>query len=354
MIESTAMNRFSTWVGLIALAVLLAWAPISARAIEIPAFETQLGEPMPAFRGLTDAGKAWTWESAQESITLVHVFSCTSEICGDSLVSIEEFIYLPLEKRGIKVIGIARDATPDQVVAFREQQQLKIPILPDPDRKLSEAFAEKGRGVPRTIITDTQGIVRYQHEGYRSGREAEFRAVIEALLAGKEVPVTGGALQGAATSSKESDMMGKPLPPMQVETWITDPPKDPEGKFVLYEFWATWCGPCRLVMPHLQEMHDKYGDTLAIYSVSSETEDRARRYIEKNGFTYPLGVDPERRTANELQIYGIPHAYLTNPDGVVIWQGSPLEFKFKEGLLEYLLKTGKPISSESSFSTSGE
>lgn len=102
------------------------------------------------------------------------------------------------------------------------------------------------------------------------------------------------------------------------------------GRVVLLEFWATWCPPCRRTIPHLQELHKKYHKKgLFIVSVSSESRSKVKSFVGGQGskMSYPIGIDENRRTASTYGIRGIPHAFLIDTKGKVIWEGHPLTLK---------------------------
>ncbi|MCB2155210.1 TlpA family protein disulfide reductase [bacterium] len=324
------------------IALLMALSASSASAAKRD-FLTTVGEPIPQFKAETVAGDDFVSRAGAQA-TLIHVFACESDHCKDSLKALEEFLWVPLQEKGLRVVGVARDATPDEARQYAADYGLTFPIVPDPDRTIAELFAEDGVGVPRTIILDSAGNVVYQHAGFRTGREAEFRLVAESVLAGEGIPESLTKSKRLAASGEDQyarDMIGEKAPELIVETWVNKPPEDVEGKFILMEFWATWCGPCVASMPHLEELSKSHKDSLVIYSVSDEPLDRVKPFVEKKGFTYPIGIDERARTKSELEITAIPQAFLVNPEGIVVWQGHPMTLA-QDGVLDDLLAGKTP------------
>lgn len=72
---------------------------------------------------------------------------------------------------------------------------------------------------------------------------------------------------------------------------------DLKGKVVVLSFWATWCGPCKEEMPHLQKMYDKYKEqgfvVLSISSDDARTASRVKPFIRSKGFTFPVLLDKQ-------------------------------------------------------------
>ena len=115
------------------------------------------------------------------------------------------------------------------------------------------------------------------------------------------------------------------------------------GRVVLLEFWATWCPPCRRTIPHLQQLHKKYRKKgLLIISVSSESPSKVKSFVRRQGrkMSYPIGIDRSRRTSSKYGIRGIPHAFLIDTTGKVIWQGHPM--RLKESQITEALKSVDP------------
>ena len=93
------------------------------------------------------------------------------------------------------------------------------------------------------------------------------------------------------------------------------------GKVVVLDFWATWCGPCRMAMPGLQKLSDRFkGKPVAVYGVNCmERQPNAdpAGFFKKMGMTYGLLLDGTA-VAEAYNVSGIPCFYVIGPDGKVL------------------------------------
>ena len=140
----------------------------------------------------------------------------------------------------------------------------------------------------------------------------------QALAAGAEYP---------EYTKKElfakNDLRGGQAPALQVQSWLTGAAPDTKGKVVLIDFWATWCPPCRALIPELNQYKRKFGDDLVIIGISDEPEARVKTFMEKERMEYNVAVDPSAKMKHEIGISGIPNVLVISPDNVVRWQGFP-------------------------------
>lgn len=114
---------------------------------------------------------------------------------------------------------------------------------------------------------------------------------------------------------------GEPLPQVAFEEWITPRP-DTRGKFVLLDFWATWCRPCLKAIPELNRIQKKYAGRLVVIGLAENSAAEVRALASPK-IEYAVAVDSTARLKNQLEIRGIPHALLIDPKGIVRYEGSP-------------------------------
>ena len=138
-----------------------------------------------------------------------------------------------------------------------------------------------------------------------------------------------------------------------VEKWLTKKP-DTKGKYVLIEFWATRCGPCRRSIPLLNGLHKKYGDELIVIGICEEGEEQVGQLNEEHPQTPKIefysAVDTKKRMKDELGVWGIPHVIILEPDGYVIWEGFPLQpgYELTDKIIDRILAVGRRLRAKGS------
>ena len=110
-----------------------------------------------------------------------------------------------------------------------------------------------------------------------------------------------------------------------------------KGKYVLVDFWASWCGPCRAETPNLINAYDKYkGDKFNVLGVTvSDRPEDSERAMKELGINYPQMLNAPDSCANLYGINGIPHIILFGPDGTILardLRGEMIETTVKQHL----------------------
>jgi len=95
--------------------------------------------------------------------------------------------------------------------------------------------------------------------------------------------------------------------------------KSLRGKTVLLDFWATWCGPCRITMPQVAKIHAQFKDRgVEVMSINvGESAKKAGDYIAKNGYTFTSLLDEDRTVSTHYRVDGIPTLVVIDRTGTV-------------------------------------
>lgn len=177
------------------------------------------------------------------------------------------------------------------------------------------------------------------------------RFVIRAAL------IASACCYGVADQARCDDLLtiGSEAPALDVEHWV----QNGEGKFkkvskfekdkvYVVEFWATWCGPCIMSMPHIVETQKKYADKgVQIVSISDEDLQTVEEFLERelppqiseeskdlSNFkdltkSYCLTTDPDGSSSKDYmqaaRQNGIPCAFIVGKDAKIEWIGHPME-----------------------------
>ena len=149
---------------------------------------------------------------------------------------------------------------------------------------------------------------------------------------------------GAEKKLWAKSFLNQKAPKFEVEKWLTSQP-DTQGKFVLIDFWATWCGPCRKAIPELNALHKKFGDKLVVIGLSDETEAAVKKMVQPK-MDYFVAIDTKGRMKKAVEVRGIPHVLILDPQGVVRWEGYPLltDYELNEKVVGEIL--AKPVATK--------
>jgi thiol-disulfide isomerase/thioredoxin len=146
--------------------------------------------------------------------------------------------------------------------------------------------------------------------------------------------LAAAALAFTSTSVSAAEL-GMDAPHLSVANWVKGDPvvlsKGRGSQIYVVEFWATWCGPCRVSIPHLTELQKKYKDkNVTIVGISDEVVGKVRPFVDDMGakMDYTVAVDNNRTTyAKYMKAFnqnGIPTAFVIDKMGKIVWYGHPM------------------------------
>lgn len=233
--------------------------------------------------------------------------------------SLAAAVFLPTLKVGSEVysnVTVTSFTATD--VYFRHAQGMgnaKLKNLGADEQKRFRFDAAKSREVEQQQVVATQ---RY-HQGIAAQK---LVAKPDATIVDETTPVTDDNGDPVVTKLYAQSFRGQRPPQIIVEHWLTPAP-DVKGKFVLLDFWATWCEPCRQTIPQLNALQAKFKDRLIVIGLSNEALEDMRKMTSPR-VDYYVGTDPQARTWAAVGVQGIPHAMLMDPAGIVRFEGQPV------------------------------
>ena len=126
---------------------------------------------------------------------------------------------------------------------------------------------------------------------------------------------------GSAQAVSPSAIVGKPAPAFDLEK--ADGGRislaSLKGNVVILTFWATWCAPCKVEMPTLEDAYKKHGGKgVTVVGVNFQQEKPpGKKFTDANKLTFPIAMDVDGKTADGYYVPGLPTTFFIGPHGVL-------------------------------------
>ena len=123
--------------------------------------------------------------------------------------------------------------------------------------------------------------------------------------------------------------------------------KDLKGKIVLINFWATWCPPCQEELKRVQkEIIERFkGKDFVFLAISrEESKEQVKRFREKNKYTFPMGLDPERKIYSKFATSTIPRNFIVDKNGKIVG----IEFGYTKASFDKMIDKLEKLLKENS------
>ena len=147
----------------------------------------------------------------------------------------------------------------------------------------------------------------------------------------------------STTRAADSPLLGEQAPDVRATTidGVDYDLDDELGKWVVVNFFATWCVPCRIEHPELiswKLRHEAIGDATVVAVIYDDSVSAVRRFREEEGGDWPMLIDEGGRISVDFGVAGVPESYLISPEGVIV---SKIVGGILDGELEELLTRAK-------------
>jgi peroxiredoxin len=152
--------------------------------------------------------------------------------------------------------------------------------------------------------------------------------------------------QAASQPADASGLVGQPAPPFLLPDLDgkTHSLADAKGSVVVLDFWATWCVPCHLELPHLDAMYQKLSPNgLKMYAIDTNDDvTKAGPYIKANHLSLPVLLDADTTAAAAYRVDEQPETVIVAKDGTIanVFVGFPpdAEAKMEQAVTEAMSK----------------
>jgi len=322
-------------------------------------FEELEGHAPPAFRPTLEwvGSEPLSWEQLRGKVVVIQSWTSQATI-GRMWMDRVSQLMADFDE-DVVVIGLHTPQGASKAAAFLQRKPMDIPVAIDATGAMCDDLGFYKRAT--NVVVDRNGAVRYAGLTPRGLREA-VGGLVEEKHDDSAQPPALEALDEDKTATivpfpdtntgrlSALNKQGERVPAQSWESihWLTDKPSL-AGRVVIVDFWATWCGPCRASIPKLNEMAEKYAEDVAIIGLSDEPPLTVERFMGGNDGTplemeYTVATDPEQRLEGWFRVRGIPHLMVMSPDGIVRWQGHPLELERDLETLDQIIAASKTSS----------
>lgn len=293
----------------------------------------------------TTDGEVITNDSLKGKLAVIDVWATWCPPCIESLPHFKSLVEDYGDSDKIEFIGVSMDKDMPTLEKGIEQYGITWKQVLDEKRNLNTAW-NQGMLPTIAIIAPTgesvfvghpndmdapfqQALKKYVPDKYDPQKEAEAMAKAEAAAKAREAAAAKRRAELEAQAKAAYKPGSFPLKDLNLVDIDGNPitAEQLNGKVVVMDFWASWCGPCMASMPHTKELYAKHHDADGL-EVIGMNRDRALDDLlkakEKVGMPWMHYFDQDGSIAKKFNVTGIPHVFIFSRKGEMLWQGHPM------------------------------
>ncbi|MBQ7062682.1 MAG: TlpA family protein disulfide reductase [Bacteroidales bacterium] len=119
-----------------------------------------------------------------------------------------------------------------------------------------------------------------------------------------------------------------------------------DGKPMIVSFWATWCKPCNRELNTIKEVYNEWQEETGVKLVAISIDDarsssRVKPHVDGNDWEYEVYLDPNQDMKRAMNVVNVPHTFLVNGNGEIVWQHTSFVEGSEEELIEMVRKLNR-------------
>lgn len=116
-----------------------------------------------------------------------------------------------------------------------------------------------------------------------------------------------------------------------------------DGKPMIISFWATWCKPCNRELNTIKEVYEEWQNETGVKLIAISIDDsrsasRVKPHVDGNGWEYEVYLDQNQDFKRAMNVVNVPHTFLINGKGEIVWQHTSFVEGSEDELLEMVRK----------------
>ncbi|HEY6039439.1 MAG TPA: redoxin domain-containing protein [Kofleriaceae bacterium] len=161
-------------------------------------------------------------------------------------------------------------------------------------------------------ITTSKEVVAASH-----AMKPQHAAKLEVKRGGATVPITVVAEPRPNADQLQAGLVGRPAPALSVAPLAGGAALElAPGRVTVLDFWATWCGPCTILSPHLDDLSRAHPE-LRVVGISDEDKDTVAAFLVTHKMTYPVALDADNKATRAYLVQGLPSVFVIDKAGVI-------------------------------------
>jgi hypothetical protein len=285
-------------------------------------------------------GEPAAWGDLRGRVVVVQSWNLGTQEGRNWLARMEQLRRIHPEE-DVAILAVHTPPGEESLSSYLARSSARVKVVADPTGEFCDRMGFYER--PSNIVVGRNGVVRLAGLNFRGVRE-----LVELLVEERFDPEDAEPLRMAPDPEgleypppdpliriRGKDVRGQEAPSLDVQRWLGGEAPEVGDRSLLLAFFATWSPPSERALPVLNALATGRSEELAVVAISNEHPLVLERYFAERERAFSVGIDRRNEMAGSLELRALPHAIVVSPDGIVRWQGDPMELR--EAVLDRIL-----------------